>query len=852
MPERNLTRDEAAARSALLATRSYQVELDLTRGPDVFGSTTTVTFEATAGASTFLDLVAPKVRSVTLNGSPLDVATVVTDGRVAVGPLAEHNVLTVVADCAYTRSGEGLHRFVDPVDEQVYLYSQFEVADAQRVFACFDQPDLKATFELTVTAPAGWTVVSNEAPDGPPQPAQDGARWHFPPTPPLSTYVTAVVAGPYHQVTGELTSSDGRTIPLGVYCRASLAPYLDAENVMDVTRAGFAFFEQAFGRPYPFRTYDQLFVPEFNAGAMENAGAVTFAESYVFRSAVPDATVERRAVTILHELAHMWFGDLVTMRWWDDLWLNESFAEFMSTLATQRATRWTGVWATFASREKAWAYQQDQLPTTHPIVADMRDLEDVEVNFDGITYAKGASVLRQLVAWVGEEEFLAGVRAYFDAHAWGNTQLSDLLTRLEATSGRDLSAWSAVWLQQSGVTLLRPQLASADGVVTSAAIVQEAPSAHMALPPHRLALGGYDLVDGRLVRTWRTEIDVTGAHTPVPELVGRPLPAVLLVNDDDLTYVRVRLDPQSLATAREHLAVLDDPVARAVVWGCLWDATRDGELPASAFVEAVGEALGWATDSSLVLVMLRQLTTTLDLWVAPERRDPVRAAVVEKMLALVHRDGTDPDVRLQVLRAVARHGRAGHVLDDLAGLLAGTVSLPGLTVDADLRWELLTALVVAGRAGEEQIAAELVRDPSATGVRSAALARAAVPTARAKAAAWRAVVEQGTLTNAQQAATAQGFARVLDLDLLRPYVEPYFAAIERVWSTRSNEMAQGVVEGMFPIELAGDPQVDLLAATDGWLAAHPGSPAAMRRLITESRDAVRRALAAQAADRAAG
>ncbi|MBU4213339.1 MAG: aminopeptidase N [Actinobacteria bacterium] len=852
MPERNLTRDEAGTRSAVVTTGSYQVDLDLTRGPDVFGSTTVARFAAVAGATTFIDLIARKVRTVELNGRELDVAATVTDGRVAIGPLAAQNVLRVVADCEYTRSGEGLHRFVDPVDEQVYLYSQFEVADARRVMACFDQPDLKATFELTVTAPAGWTVVSNEAPDGEPTATEDGAVWHFPPTPPLATYVTAVVAGPYHAVHGELTSSDGRTIPLGVYCRASLAPYLDAPDVMAVTRAGFVFFEEAFGRPYPFSTYDQLFVPEFNAGAMENAGAVTFAESYVFRSAVPDATVERRAVTILHELAHMWFGDLVTMRWWDDLWLNESFAEFMSTLATARATRWTGVWATFASREKAWAYQQDQLPTTHPIVADMRDLEDVEVNFDGITYAKGASVLRQLVAWVGEEAFLAGVRDYFEAHAWGNTELKDLLTRLEATSGRDLSAWSAVWLQQSGVTLLRPRLESRDGVLTAAAVVQEAPSAQMVLPPHRLALGAYDLVDGRLIRTWRTEIDMVGAVTEVPQLIGRPVPAVLLVNDDDLTYARVRLDPQSLSTATAHLADLDDPLARAVVWSCLWDATRDGELPASQFVEAVGDALDWATDSSLVLVMLRQLATTLDLWVAPERRPAVTDRVVDRMLELVHREGTDADVRLQVLRAVARHGRTDRVLDVLDALLSGHSSLPGLTVDADLRWDLLTALVAGGRAGEDRITAELVRDPSATGVRSAALARAAVPTSAAKAAAWQAVVEHGSLTNAQQAATTLGFGRAHDPELLRPYVQPYFAAIERVWATRSNEMAQGVVEGMFPLSLAGDPQVDLLAETDRWLAEHPGSVAAMRRLVTESRDAVRRALAAQAADRAAG
>jgi aminopeptidase N len=846
-----LTREQARARAATVSTHSYRVELDLTRGEDVFGSLTTARFDAVPGATTFIDLVARRVQAVTLNGRPLDVAEVVDDGRITLGPLAEHNDLTVVADGAYTRTGEGLHRFVDPVDGQVYLYSQFEVADARRVFACFDQPDLKATFELEVTAPLGWTVVSNERPAADPVPGPEHTVWSFPPTPRLSTYVTAVIAGPYHGVPGELTSRDGRTIPLAVWCRASLAPYLDGEEVMDVTRAGFAFFEETFDRAYPFTSYDQVFVPEFNAGAMENAGAVTFAESYVFRSAVPEATVERRAVTILHELAHMWFGDLVTMRWWDDLWLNESFAEYMSTLAAQRATRWTGAWATFSCREKLWAYRQDQLPTTHPIVADMRDLEDVEVNFDGITYAKGASVLRQLVAWVGEDAFIAGVRAYFDAHAWGNTELSDLFDELEASSGRDLSAWSTSWLLRAGVTTLAPRVQAADGVLVALDLLQEAPADQPELRPHRLAVAGYTLVEDRFTRSWRTELDVAGACTAVPEAAGQPVPDVLLVNDGDLTYARTRLDPRSMATARQHLAGFADPLTRAVVWAAVWDAARDGELPATDFVESVTAALPHETSSSLVLVMLRQLGTALDLFVAPERREQVAGPAVDRLLQLAADERTDPDLRLQVVRAAAEHARSTPALDLLAGLLDGSRTLPGLTVDDDVRWELLTALVVAGRAGEEQIAARLQADPSATGVRAAALARAAVPTPAAKAAAWDAVVTEGSLTNAQQAATIAGFARTRDPELLRPYVARYFATIEEVWSGRSSELAQGAVEGLFPAGLAGDPAVDVLAATDAWLAEHLQAPAAARRLVLEARDGVRRSVLAQAADRAA-
>jgi aminopeptidase N len=520
----NLTRAEAQERAALLDVTSYDVTLDLTTGDKTFRTTTVVRFTCrTPGASTFVDLIASDVHEVVLNGRSLPVHDVVSTGRIALPSLDGDNELRVVADGAYMHTGEGLHRFVDPVDDEVYLYSQFEVADARRVFTCFDQPDLKAPLTLTVTAPAHWTVVAvSPTPD--PEPAGEGtATWRFEPTPRLSPYVQAVVAGPYHVERGSLTSRDGRKVPLGVFCRASLAQYLDADDVLDVARQGFAYFEDLFDLPYPFAKYDQLFVPEFNAGAMENAGAVTITEHYVWRSKVPEAMVERRGLTILHELAHMWFGDLVTMRWWDDLWLNESFAEYASTRCQAEATRWRTAWTTFSSAEKSWAYRQDQLATTHPVVADIRDLEDVEVNFDGITYAKGASVLKQLVHWVGTDAFDEGLRRYFRKNAWGNTTLRDLLAELEATSGRDLEEWARLWLQQAGVTTLRPEIElGPDGAVRSLAVVQDAPPEHPVLRPHRLVVGGYDLVDGRLQRTRRVELDVAGARTPVEEFGDVP------------------------------------------------------------------------------------------------------------------------------------------------------------------------------------------------------------------------------------------------------------------------------------------------------------------------------------------
>ncbi|WP_154793373.1 aminopeptidase N [Occultella kanbiaonis] len=855
MPGENLTRVEAQERAALLSVSSYEVAIDLTRGAEVFGSATTVRFAATAGASTFIDLIAPVVHEVVLNGVALDPAEVFADSRITLTGLAAENELRVVADGAYMNTGEGLHRFVDPVDDEVYLYTQFEVADTRRMFAVFEQPDLKATFQFTVTAPSGWQVVSNS-----PTPAATGdgasATWAFAPTGVLPCYVTALVAGPYHRVDGELTSSDGRTIPLGVLCRASLAQHLDAENIMDITRAGFTFYENAFEVPYPFEKYDQLFVPEFNAGAMENAGAVTFVETYVFRSKVPEATVERRAVTILHELAHMWFGDLVTMRWWNDLWLNESFAEYASTLATAEATRWTQAWTTFSSLEKSWAYRQDQLPSTHPIVAEINDLEDVEVNFDGITYAKGASVLKQLVAWVGQDDFLAGVREYFRKHARSNTELKDLLTELEATSGRDLTAWSKLWLEEAGVTLLRPELeVDSQGRITSFVITQEAPETNPVLRPHRIAVGGYDVdATGALVRTHRVELDIDGAATPVPGFVGIDRPQLILVNDDDLAYAKVRLDEASLATAVEHLRDFTDSLPRSLVLAAAWDMTRDGEWPASRFIDLVTANIGAETDSTVVLVLLRQLATSIEYYTDPAEREQVASDAADALWELAVAAETGSDSQLQFVKAFASRATTGAQIETLRGLLAGDVSLDGLAIDTDLRWSLLTGLTAGGAAREAEIAAELERDSTAAGQRAAAAARAAIPTAQAKEAAWAAVVDGDELPNAVQAAVIEGFGRARDRALVAPFSDRYFDSLERVWAERTNEIAQNIVVGLYPAQLADidtSTGVDVLARTDEFLAQLGERTPSLRRLVVESRDAVRRALAAQAVDRAA-
>ncbi|MGW7025413.1 aminopeptidase N [Streptomyces decoyicus] len=862
MPGTNLTRDEAQQRARLLTVDAYEVELDLSgaqeggeadgSGHGTFRSVTTVRFDsAEAGADSFIDLVAPAVHEVLLNGEALDAGEVFKDSRIALtGLRAGRNEVRVVADCAYTNTGEGLHRFVDPVDQQAYLYTQFEVPDARRVYASFEQPDLKATFQFTVKAPEGWTVISNS-----PTPEPSGTVWRFEPTPRISTYITALIAGPYHSVHSTY-EKDGRTVPLGIYCRPSLAEHLDAEEIFAVTRQGFDWFQEKFDYAYPFAKYDQLFVPEFNAGAMENAGAVTIRDQYVFRSKVTDAAYEVRAETILHELAHMWFGDLVTMEWWNDLWLNESFATYTSIACQAYApgSRWPHSWTTFANSMKTWAYRQDQLPSTHPIMAEINDLDDVLVNFDGITYAKGASVLKQLVAYVGMDEFFQGVQAYFKAHAYGNTRLSDLLGALEETSGRDLKTWSKKWLETAGINILRPEIeVDAQGVITSFAVKQEAPAlpagakGEPVLRPHRIAVGVYELEGGKLVRTERIELDVDGELTAVPQLVGKARPAVILLNDDDLSYAKVRLDEESLKTVTEHLGDFTESLPRALSWASAWDMTRDGELATRDYLSLVLSGIGKESDIGVVQSLHRQVKLALDLYAAPEWRETGLATWTAAALEQLRAAEPGSDHQLAWARAFAAAARTDEQLDLLQGLLEGTEEVSGLAVDTELRWALVHRLAATGRADEKTIAAELDRDKTSAGERYAASARAARPTAEAKDGAWASVVESDQLPNSLQESVIGGFVQTDQRELLAPYTAKYFAAVKDIWNSRSHEMAQQIAVGLYPALQVSQETLD---ATDAWLASAEPS-AALRRLMTESRAGIERALKAQKADSAA-
>ena len=845
MPGENLTRVEAQERKSLISVDHYDVTLDLTTGPETFRSTTVVAFDATVGSSTFIDAITRAVHSVTLNGMELDAATVSDGIRIQLRGLAAHNVLTVVADAEYTNTGEGLHRFVDPVDNEVYLYTQFEVPDSRRVFAVFEQPDLKATFGFTVTAPAAWQLVSN-SPTPEPVVSGDSATWVFEPTPILSSYVTALVAGPYEVVRSELTSSSGRVIPLGLFSRKSLSQYLDADYIFEKTRQGFAYYEEKFQYPYPFAKYDQLFVPEFNAGAMENAGAVTFTEAYIFRSKVTDAIKERRVVTILHELAHMWFGDLVTMKWWNDLWLNESFAEWASTIATAEATEWTEAWTTFQAMEKSWAYRQDQLPSTHPVVATIDDLEAVQVNFDGITYAKGGSVLKQLVAWVGIDAFFAGVAAYFTKHKYGNTELSDLLAELEITSGRDLSGWSALWLETAGVNTLTPEIETdATGVITSFVIVQTAVADYPTLRPHRLAVGYYDLFDGSLVRTHRMELDVDGMRTEVPELVGTTKPALVLLNDDDLAYAKIRLDAGSLTVAIDHLAQIENPLARAIVWGAAWDATRDGESAASDYVRLALANIASETESTTIRTTLGQLGLVAKQYVSRERRTETLTRIGDALWTLAKDAAPGSDAQFQFVKFFAAYASTPEHAAALVALRDGSAPLERLEIDTDLGWEILAGLVLNGAAGQAEIDAALAADNTSNGQQAAARASATIPTVEGKRAAFDSLVDSDALPNAIVRNVTAGFQHVNEPSVLAPFVESYFAAINTIWANRSYAIAEYVVVGLYPAPLAS---VALIDATKAWLAANPGVPA-LRRLVTENLAGVERAVMVQSKDR---
>ncbi|RYQ38114.1 aminopeptidase N [Bifidobacterium pseudolongum subsp. globosum] len=850
MPGANLTRVEAEERKSIVQYPiHYSVDLDLTQGDTTFVSTSTIQFGAKAGESTFLDLIADEVTSVTLNGESVEPGEVFADDRIALNNLRERNEVVVTAVCRYSTTGEGLHRSVDPSDGNVYLYSQFEVPDARRVYAVFDQPDLKAVFRFSVLAPCSWIVTSNmpvERTEDTDQmtldgtlgtkPAEHAKRWTFAPTPTMSSYLTAICAGPYAEWHTTYQNEDGRTIPMAQYCRQALKDDFakDVDYLFNITKKGFAFYAKTWGVPYPYAKYDQIYVPEYNAGAMENIGMVTIRDSYVFSSKVTDALAERRVVTVLHELAHMWFGDYVTMKWWNDLWLNESFAEFTSTLATAEATEWKDAWATFCSGEKSWALNQDQLSTTHPIVAPINDLNDTYVNFDGITYAKGASVLKQLVAYVGRSEFFEGINHYLYRHAYSNATLNDLLTELEGTSGRDLKTWSAQWLEQAGINTIATDLHTAqDGTISELTLHQFAPTDHPVLREHRLAVGFYneDEESGKVVRTDRIELDVDGEATTVTEAAGKPRPQFLLTNDDDLTYTKLRFDDESLAFATANLYRFDDALARAVIWLALWDMTRDGELAASDFIGTTLKLLSTETESTTFRYALACLSTTVWHYTDRTKRAAIAQHTAQALLDLAKQAPAGSDMQFQLISAYLTYGVEGDsaFANTVRGLLSGSLVLEGLELDNNFRWSLVRALSSINAIDEADIQQELERKDTTENREFALAARAARATAEAKAWAWNEAIHDEVLTNAQLESVAGGFASTPSQELAEPYVKEYFDSAEWIWNHKTFHMAEALLEGLYP--RYADPAT-LVELGDKWLASHADADNALRRLIS--------------------
>lgn len=841
MPGVNISRAEAAERASYLRVESYSVTLDVTTGADTFYSKSEVKFSSnTPGYSTFIDACGQRIISATLNGAIVDTANF--DGEsIFLNNLQSENHLIIEIEGIYSKSGEGLQRSVDPSDGEIYLYSQGETADIRRMFPCFDQPSLKATFALTVTTPAHWEAISNH-PVETTEIIGDNKIWKFKTTPRIPTYLAALIAGPYSHVHDVYKGQ--KEVPLGIYCRKSMAQYLDPEDIFLLTKQGFEYFEKTFGLAYPFDKYDQIAVVDFNAGAMENAGAVTFAEALlVFRSRVPEKTYMSRANAILHEMAHMWFGDLVTMSWWDDLWLNESFAEYMSYLALVEGTRFKGGWASFNSERKNWAYRQDQLPSTHPIISDMVDIEAVNSNFDGITYAKGASVLQQLVSHVGRGNFISGLQKYFAKHAWANTTLKDLLDELEATSGRSLDAWAATWLQTAGINTLSPELEFDGDTYASVAIKQIAPAipaGSTELRPHRLAIALYDIEGEALNLRTSYELDVAGPLTVVPNFAGEKIADLLLINDRDLSYAKLRFDPRSLETLKTHLGKISEPLTRALCWAAVWDMHRDGEIETIDFLDIAFAGLPGENDDAVVNITLTQMYTSVEAYCTDGQRNEMRIKIATGLDELTKKAASGSDLQLLFARAFAQNAVTPADIDSVRALLNG--SAPGLVVDADLRWFFIIALSERSAITKAEIDAELAQDNTTSGNCFYETAVSASPTVEAKDYAWNKIVNEDIQTSVRTALVA-GFQRPIQRDLLANYVDRYFDSIISVWESKSYEGAAKIVSGLYPTWVVSQQTID---QTERWLSTTgKEAPAVLRKLVVDARDGLVRALKVQ-------
>src|SRR3954447_741331 len=818
----SLTMSEAAARAAAVAVTSYDIDLDLTRGSEHFGSRTTIAFRGLGDGATFVDLQAAEVVSISLNGEPVDVG-LVDDGRLPLEALVGENILVVDALMAYSRDGEGLHRAIDPEDKQAYVYAMTFLPAAPRVFACFDQPDLKAIFRVTVTAPTDWVVLGNGAARH-----DEPGRWRLSETAPLATYFATLVAGPYHSVRRE---HDG--ILLGLHCRQTLAPYLEAdvEELFAVTAQCFDEYHRLFGIRYPFGEYHQVFVPEFNAGAMENPGCVTFTDELVFKAQATESMRAARVMVVAHEMAHMWFGDLVTMTWWDDLWLNESFAEYMGYRTTARATRFDDVWVEYAFRTKAWGLAADQRSSRHPIAGNgAQDTRQALTEFDGISYSKGAAALRQLNAYLGDESFVAGVTDHLQRHAFGNARLSDLLESWDRASELDVATWASAWLRTEGVDTLTAEVADDGAAVV---VHRQNGSPQPVSRPHAFTVTAYD-VQGRPTSA---PVRLEGDSVTVP-LTGVHPQGLVLPDSGDDTWAKIRLDEGSRSRLPGLLPLIEDPLARAVVWGSLREGMHDGGLDPETYLATAEAALhldsGLAVESVLG-TRFRGLVGAVGLHLAAAGDRGRGEAIARRVLE------DAPAGSTRQLVATRASIWAGTDVDLLQSWLAGE-SPRGLVVDDDFRWQVLQTLCALGATGPDDIAREQDRDPSSQGVLHARRCTAALPDPDVKAEVWRALTTDASLTNSELYASAEAFFRCDQVELTGTFVPRYFAEIPETSTFRLGWVVEGVAGLLYPRFAADESTVDLAGACLARDDLEPG----VRRAIGDSTDDLRRVLAGRA------
>ena len=830
MSNDRLTREEAIARAAVIGEVAYDLRLDLEKGSSTYRGDCTIRFTFTGTEDTFLNFTTKEIERLEVNGKQL--SPTVSEHRLALpgAALAHANTVRVVYKSDYDHTGQGLHQFIDPEDGAEYLYTQFEPFAAHRMFPCFDQPDLKATFAFRVSAPAGWEVTSAGRGEATPEGASGQVLHEFEETARFSPYLFSLVAGPYRVV-----RDSHRGLALGLYCRASVLPYLEAEELFGITKAGMDFFSDFFAQPYPFTKYDQPFVPEFNAGAMENVGNVTYRDQYLFRDPPTRTQKLRRAETLLHELAHMWFGNLVTMRWWDDLWLNESFATLMSYLALERATDYQEGWLAFNFAFKDWAYREDQLPTTHRISDELPSTDEMFLNFDGITYGKGAAVLRQLSATVGETAFRDGVRLYFRRYAWQNATLADFLGSVQEGGKLQLGDWSKLWLEAPSLNTLQAEWESAGKTLTGLRIHQQAPSQWPTLRPHYAEVALIDEHLGLEVVPARIE----GEVTEVAAAIGKAKPAFVFPNHRDLAYAKVFLDGISLAFALRRLDQLTDPLLRQLVWATLFHMVRDQQLSCFDFLALVREKLPGEPNLEITDMVLRAVGRGISAYVPEDRIESEADAFVTAARAAL--DRVPPgDHQLLWARAMLGAAVTPASLGIAAKLIDGVETVTGLTPDQDMRWQLARRWTAFGMEGAKaRVEAEAGRDPSDRGKRELLSIETSVPDANVKQEAWRRLHAERYGSLYLDGAAMAGFSWRHQRELLSSYVEDFFVRLPEIFAAREFEDAAWYFEAVFPAYRVDAETIDRAQALHDAL----DGPPSLKRLLIESIDEQRRALA---------